>query len=116
LNAAVAQTLLHYYGEQHRTAASELAHLFEAARDFGRATECYLLAAQNAVHVFAYQEAAVLSSRGLDLLPSLPDELERNRLELNLQTTLSIALMVTKGSQAPEVERALYGRKNSANN
>ncbi|HEX4945853.1 MAG TPA: protein kinase [Blastocatellia bacterium] len=106
LSAAVAQTLRHYYGEQYRIVASELAHLLETARDFERATECYLLAAQNAAQVFAYQEAALLANRGLELLKSLPKTLEHNQLELNLQTTISIALMVTKGSQAPEVERA----------
>ena len=42
LSAAVAQALLGFYGEQSPAVASELALLFEVARDFGRAADYFL--------------------------------------------------------------------------
>src|SRR5256886_14457304 len=57
LSAAVAQALVDYYGEKSTALAAELALLWEAARDFPRAVDCFLLAAQNAVRVFANHEA-----------------------------------------------------------
>jgi predicted ATPase len=106
LSAAVAEALLGYYGEKSADVASELATLFETARDFARAAEHCLLAAQSAARVFASQEVVVLAHRGLELLKMLPDDRASNQLELGLQTTLGTALMATKGQGAPDVERA----------
>ena len=105
LSAAVAQALLGYYGEKSAAVAAELALLLEAAREFARAADYFLLAAQNAARIFANQEAVVLARRGLELLETLPDTPERARKELALQITLGPALMATKGWTAPEVER-----------
>ena len=106
LSRAVAEALLGFYGERSHEVAAELALLLEAARDFARAADYFLLAAQNAVRVFANQEAVVLARRGLELLATLPDTPERARKELALQITLGPALKATKGWTAPEVERA----------
>jgi predicted ATPase len=106
LSASVAQALLGFYGESSTDVASELASLFETARDFARAAEHCLLAAQSAARVFASQEVVVLAHRGLELLKLLPDNHARSQLELRLQTTLGTALMATKGQGAPDVERA----------
>jgi tetratricopeptide (TPR) repeat protein len=43
-------------------------------------------------------------TRGLELLSSLPESLERIRHELDLQITLGQALQATRGQAAPEVE------------
>ena len=109
LSAAVAQALLGYYGEHSASVASELAVLFEAAREFGRAADHSRLAAQNASRVFAYQEAVVLAHRGLAHLRSLPDTRERREQELSLQVVLGSTLMATRGFAAPEVEHT-YSR------
>src|SRR5262249_27359674 len=106
LSAAVAEALLQYYGEKSRDVASELALLLEAARDFARAADYFLMAAQNAVRVCANQEALVLARRGLELLASLPDTPERGRKELALQITLGPALFSTKDWASPDVEAA----------
>jgi predicted ATPase len=106
LSAAVAHALLDYYGEQSTVVASELALLFEAARDFSRAADYFLLAAQNAARVFADQEAAMLASLGLELLKTLPETPERTQQELALQVALGTALRATKGFGAPEVGKA----------
>jgi serine/threonine protein kinase/tetratricopeptide (TPR) repeat protein len=110
LSSAVAQTMLGFYGEQSGRVASQLAHLFEASRDFGRATEYYSLAAENASKVFAYQEAALLARRGLDLLDTLPDKIDnidRSRQELRLQVTLALSLGITQGYTALEAGKSL---------
>jgi tetratricopeptide (TPR) repeat protein len=109
LSAAVAQALLGYYGEKSGSVAAELALLLEAARDFSRAADYFLLAARNAVRVFANQEAVVLARRGVELLAPLPNTPERARKELALQITLGPALFVTKDWSAPDVEAA-YSR------
>src|SRR5439155_7023540 len=52
LSAAVAQALVGYHGEKSTVLAGELAVLWEAARDFERAADHYLQAAQNAARLF----------------------------------------------------------------
>lgn len=106
LSAAVARRLVVRYGVNRAEVAAELALLWEAARDFDQAVDGFLLAARNAVRVFANHEAIVLASRGLALLASLPDTPERSRKELALQITLGPALFATKDWTAPEVESA----------
>jgi predicted ATPase len=109
LSAAVAETLLGHHGTQRFAIASEVAMLFEAARDFERAAEYFLLAAQHAARVSANKEVVVLARRGLDALTMLPETPERAQQELRLQTTLGPALMATVGIGAPEVQ-AVYVR------
>jgi predicted ATPase len=104
LSAAVAQALLGYYGEKSTAVAAELALLLEAARDFARAADYFLLAAQNAVRIFANQEAVALARRGLELLKTLPDTPERARQELGLHLTLGVPLMDIKGLGGSAVE------------
>ena len=89
--------------------AAELALLFEAARDHERATDHYLVAAENAARIFAHHEAVALARRGLALLQMLPDTPERARRELSLQMTLGMQLQVAQGYAAPEAERT-YAR------
>jgi tetratricopeptide (TPR) repeat protein len=109
LSAAVAEALLAYVGTHHSAIAPELAILFEAARDFERAAEYFLLAAEQATRVAANTEVVVLARRGLDALMMLPETPERAQRELRLRTTLGPALMSTVGWGAPEVE-AIYLR------
>jgi predicted ATPase len=104
LSAAVAQTLVGHYGESSTSLAGELALLWEVARDFGRAADWYLQAAQNAARLFANQEAVVLARRGLKLLEALPDSPDRARQELALQIALGPPLIATKGWIDTEVE------------
>src|SRR5215510_8489468 len=106
ISAAVAQALLVFYGDQSGELAAELAALFEAARDFARAANYYLLAAQNAARIFAYNESIVLARRGLEALKTLPESPEIFRLELNLQLALGLSLATTRGWATPEVAQA----------
>src|SRR5262249_18487273 len=115
-SAAGAEALLECCGDGGGGVAAELALLLEVARDFSRAADYFLVAAQNAAHICAHQEAGALARRGLDLLASLPDTPERARKELALQITLGPAYIASRGYAAPEVDpifrraRALCGR------
>jgi serine/threonine protein kinase/predicted ATPase len=109
LSAAVARALEEYWGEQSASVANKLAALWEAAREFARAADYFLLAAQNASRVFASQEAAQLARRGLAMVELLPEGLERSERELSLQLVLGNALMATRGYASPEVEQT-YSR------
>jgi predicted ATPase len=106
LSATVAEALLSCYGKQSATVASELAFLFETARNWERASDHYLIAANNASDVFALQEAGVLAQRGLEMLRLVPETTDCAKLELGLQTMLGQSLMVAKGFALPEVEGA----------
>jgi adenylate cyclase len=108
-SAAAAQALLDHNKPNPVAVATELGFLFEAARDFGRAVEFFLLAARHAVEVAAHPEAAALARRGLDLLPRVSDGPARNRQELGLLLALGVSLVATKGFAAAEVE-ATYAR------
>jgi predicted ATPase len=55
------------------------------------------VAAQNASSIFAFQEAIVLARRGLALVETTPESLEKTKRELSLQLILGPALVVTRG-------------------
>jgi predicted ATPase len=108
-SGAAAEALLDHYGEKSAAVAAEVALLFEAARQPGRAVEYFLLAARNAGDVFAHQEAVALARRGLALLEQLPETPARGHEELALLLTLGVSLIATRGFAAPEVEQT-YAR------
>jgi predicted ATPase len=108
-SAAAAQALLDHYGSQSGERAASLAVLFEVARDPGRAADYYLIAAENAIRVFAHHEAIDLARRGLAQIRTLPDTPDRAGRELPLQLTLGMQLQVAMGYATPEVE-GIYTR------
>jgi predicted ATPase len=108
-SAVAARVLAAHYGEKSAGLAAELAVLFEVGRDPARAADYYLVAAENAVRVFAHHEAVAQARRGLAVLQTLPDTPERARRELTLQVTLGIQLQIARGFAAPEAER-IYAR------
>jgi predicted ATPase len=67
------------------------------------------VAAENAARIFAHNEAMALATRGLALIPALPDTPERTRRELALQVILAMQLQIAQGFAAPEAER-IYAR------
>ena len=58
-----------------------------------RAAERWQRAGASALAQSAYSEASRCFRSGLDLIPGLPDDVARNRLELELQTGLGVSLM-----------------------
>jgi DNA-binding winged helix-turn-helix (wHTH) protein/tetratricopeptide (TPR) repeat protein len=63
LSAASAAVLEHSYGGRAREIASKLASMFEAARDWARAADYFLMAADRAVELYANNEAIKLADR-----------------------------------------------------
>lgn len=106
LSATVAAAIVGFGGDRQPGKAAELALLYEAARDFSRATTFFLAAARQTARLFAYPETALLAQRGLRAAASAPESDERAKLELTLSVTLGVALMATRGYAAPEVEAA----------
>lgn len=107
LSMSVAQAILAFYGEHG--AVSELALLFETARDFPRAVDYFRRAASNALRVSAYTESELLARRGLTVLGFLPESPERDQHELALLVAFGVALSATKSYASPEVGEA-YAR------
>jgi tetratricopeptide (TPR) repeat protein len=105
-SAAVARALLAHHGSQNAVIASEAALLFEKARDWAQAAECFYLAARYPLRLHAHREAAVLARCGLKMLARLPDWPDRARQEARLQFALGLALQPSEGFAAPAVVEA----------
>jgi predicted ATPase len=88
---------------------AELARHYSRTENTAKAIEYLRLAGIQAAARGAYEEAVAQLSRGLELVPELPEGAEREQHELLLMLALGPALRTTKGFAAPEVENA-YGR------
>jgi len=84
--------------------ASELAYLFEAARDFSRAAEFFLIASERARQVFADRESLALAHRGMEMLQALPATPERVPRELQHLMAIALPAQNVLGYAAPELE------------
>ncbi len=102
LSRDVALALEACYGARSASVANELALLWEAARDYGRAGDSFLQAARNAAQINAHREAVQLAERGLEALRKLPETPERDGRELGLQLTLGFSLHSVLSWAAPE--------------
>ena len=94
------------YGPRARERAAELAVHFVRGRDFGRAVRYLQLAAEQAFQRSAQSEAIAHINGALDALRHLPEEAERARWELVLQTRLGEILTATEGWSSAGAERA----------
>ena len=104
LSAAVAAAIVAAHGDQVNARASELAYLFEGARDFSRAAEFFLIASERARQVFADREALTLARRGMEMLQSLPATPERIPRELQHLMAIALPAQNVLGYAAPELE------------
>ena len=80
-------------------------HLTEAGR-IEQAIDYWLKAGQRAMKQSAHVEAERHLRAGLKLLSGLPDTAARHDREINLQNTLGVCLMPTRGFGNPEVTAA----------
>jgi hypothetical protein len=108
LSAKVVQSLVTRLGDRAPAQASELAHLYEAARDFGKAAQYVQLAAGHAAGLFAFREAVALARRGLALVSALPEGPGRRSRSSAPDDPRRVARSVD-GWAAPEVEK-IYTR------
>lgn len=99
-HAAIGARLEAAYGERAREVAAELALHFQQAPDLPRAVHYLRLAADNAMARAAPAQAIPLLHQALESVAGDED------VELDLQTSLGVALMSTRGLAAPEAAQA----------
>jgi hypothetical protein len=109
IHARIATTLESHFPEIVAAQPGLLAgHCAEAALTEKAVGYC-IKAGQQAVARSAMIEGVTQLRKGLDLLGSLPDGVERRQHELDLKVALAAALIATQGYTAPEVVE-LYAR------
>jgi predicted ATPase len=97
------------FPETVETQPELLAHHYTEAGLPEHALPYWHRAGRHAARRSAHLEATAHLTRGLELLPTLPDTPERAQHELTLQIALGASLLITKGYGAPDVEHA-YNR------
>jgi predicted ATPase len=102
----IARALEEQYPETAKTEPELLAHHYTEAHLPEKAIGYWQRAGQRANERLAALEAVAHLTKGLELITSLPDTLERAKQELGLQITLAPALLSIKGWGAREVEQA----------
>ena len=80
LHRQVGEQLERHYGQRARQIAAKLARHFELGRDFPRAVEYLVHAADNASALYANAEAAEHYTRALNLVEKLPSESQAETL------------------------------------
>jgi predicted ATPase/DNA-binding winged helix-turn-helix (wHTH) protein len=100
----IANTLEERFPKTGETQPELLAHHYTEAGHAVQAIPYWQRAGQQALQRSANLEATSHLTKGLDLLKALPETVERRQQELALQVALSVALILTRGYTAPEVE------------
>jgi class 3 adenylate cyclase/predicted ATPase len=111
LHRRAAEAICEVTPEAMTTQPEVLAYHYTEAGLAESALPYWLKAGQRAIQRSANLEAITYLSKALDLLPALPDGPERDQQEIQLQITLGVPLLASKGYAAPEVEAA-YTRAN----
>jgi predicted ATPase len=109
LHQQAAQVLTKQFPQTVETQPELVAYHYTEANLLEQAIPYWQRAGERSVDRSAYMEAISHLSKGLELLTTLPQTVERLYQELNLQTPLGLAFMATKGYAAPEVRKA-YAR------
>jgi len=104
LHARIAATLEDRFPEVGAAQPALLAHHCTEACLIEKAVDYWLAAGRQAWARSAAAEAVALLHRGLALLHALPDCDWRRETELDLQTALGRALIINRGSGAPELD------------
>jgi TOMM system kinase/cyclase fusion protein len=105
----IAQVLEEQFPETRDSQPELLAHHYTEANLAAAAIPYWQRAGQRALERSAYLEAIAHLTKGLEVLTTLPDSVERAQQELGLQTTLGPVLIATQGAASPAVECA-YAR------
>jgi len=92
------------YGDRKGEIAAELAMHYEQSRDWPRALEHLLQAAESAATRSAHHEAIDLANRGLEALKFLAQATDYSKQEMKLRVILIASMMAIKGFASAEVE------------
>ena len=105
IHQRIAERGVEVYGDRANEIAAELAMHFEQSRDWPRALEHLLQAAENAAARSAHHEAIDLANRGLEALRFLAQAVEYSKQEMKLRVILIASMMAIKGFASEEVEK-----------
>jgi class 3 adenylate cyclase/tetratricopeptide (TPR) repeat protein len=97
LQAETANVLVERFPERAATEPEVVARLYQQAGLAEQAIAYYRQAARRASRQSASEEAIAHLRRALEILETLPERPERNRLELELQLSIGVPLYVTRG-------------------
>jgi class 3 adenylate cyclase/predicted ATPase len=106
LHRQIAQVLEERFPATQETQPELLARHYTEASLVAQAIPYWQRAGERAAQRSAYVEAIAHLTKGLDLLQTLPDTLDRAQQELTLQISLGGPLMALKGYAAPELEKS----------
>ncbi|MBI1734181.1 MAG: AAA family ATPase [Candidatus Rokubacteria bacterium] len=105
----IAEALVSRFSDLAEREPEVLAHHYTEAGLVDSALTWWKRAGRRASARSACLEAVAHLTRGLALLPAIPDPADRAQHELDLQTLIAPALMAVRSPTAPEVEQA-YAR------
>lgn len=111
IHQRIAERGVAIYGDHCSEIAAELAMHFEQSRDWPRALQYLVQAADNATRKSAHHEAADLAQRGLVVLKLVPESAERDQQEIALRKILILSLMAVKGFAWAGVDEIYAGGK-----
>ncbi len=111
IHQRIAERGVAIYGDRANEIAAELAMHFEQSRDWPRALEYLLQAAENAATRSAHHEAIDLANRGLEALKLVAETAEHAKREMKLRMILGVSLMAIKGFASAEVEKVIARRR-----
>jgi len=107
LHERIGQAIETLFAQSIDDHASELAHHYSLSANNRKAVEFLGHAGRRAAERSAYAEARGNISNALQLLKELPDDLERARIELDLEATLNqLVLPMTDSTASAEVEQS----------
>lgn len=104
IHRRIAEVFAREYPEASELEPETFAHHYTEAGDLASAIAYWLSAGKLATNRSANTDAINHLGRGLDLLSQLPDNEDRDRLELDLQATLGPVYIATRGFSSSEVE------------
>ncbi|MGE0826140.1 MAG: hypothetical protein AB7G75_30745, partial [Candidatus Binatia bacterium] len=109
LHQQIATVLETQFLDTKETQPELLAHHYTEANQIEQAIPYWLQAGQSAARRSANVEAISHFTKGLAVLNTLPETLDRAQQELTLQLALGVSLLATRGYTVPEVGNA-YSR------
>src|SRR5262245_40891053 len=111
LHGRIAEVLEHQFTDTAETQPELIAHHLVQAGNIRPAIDYLGKAGKRAIERSANAEAIVHLQRGLELLQSLPDDVEHKQVALQLEVMLGQAMIAGRGYAAPETMKILLRAK-----
>ena len=107
LHRRIAQALEKLHADNLDPVSAQIAAHYDQAGAFELALPYYQRAGDQAAGVYANDDAIKLLTRGLALLPHLPQGAKRDSTELSIQLALATLYRIAKGWASPEEEQVM---------